>query len=419
VTVTATSLATFDAWFAGARAELSADLCDLVALPTLTPAEEIAFPWLGDRLGAIGCTVTLEPRHPSLAGHPDANRNPWLALEASTRGALHAELAGGPATPRVLFSAHIDVVPGGRHYPDAFNPVVRSGAVHGRGTADTKGNIVMLMGALSFLREQGIVPTRHVAIDFVNEEEVGGNGALSTLLHGREAEEVVVLEPTSLEVFHGHRGCLEFSLHVRGRSTHMGCDRGWSAIDGAVQFIDALRLVEADLIVEAASDPDFGSWPRPLQINVGAIHGGEWHGSTPEDCVVSGAFGFLPQTSPRDVQRLLEGARAAIADPVSAGASEFVFGGIHNDAYRGRSHGPVARRLRQAALRVGIPPRPPRAWNVSCDARLYHHVGGLPTVIWGCGDLGAAHSNHELLAIDELRLGIATLVEFLTEGTEA
>lgn len=409
------SNAVFESWMHESRAGFIDDLCELVAIPTCSPLENAAHGWLRGRCEALGAHVLEEPRHPALIGHSAANHNSHLKIPAEARSALHVRLPACGAPVRTLFSAHLDVVPTGPNFKDGFLPRLLDGAVVGRGTADTKGNIIMLLAALRFLHENGIARSREVAIDFVNEEEIGGNGALSTLLHGRTAEEVVVLEPTSLEVFHGHRGCLEFTTHVRGRATHMGSvEQGVSAIDGAFAFIKALKELETMLVKEARCDPDFGSWSRALQINIGAIAGGEWHGSVPEDCTVRGAFGFLPSLSVQKVQGLLEDLRRSLLETGAATEISFVYEGIHNEAYRGDLNAPVVNALRQAVRGVGGLRSEPRAWNVSCDARLYHHIGGLPTVVFGAGSLADSHSSHERLRLDEWERGVRALVAFLT-----
>lgn len=64
---------------------------------------------------------------------------------------LTATLPGPPDAPTVLLYTHYDVVPEGE--PElwdtpAFDPQLRDGAVHGRGVADSKANIVAILGAL-------------------------------------------------------------------------------------------------------------------------------------------------------------------------------------------------------------------------------------------------------------------------------
>jgi acetylornithine deacetylase len=274
----------------------------------------------------------------------------------------------------------------------------------------------MLLAALEFLLEADITRLRDVEVDLVIEEEIGGNGALSAVLHGRRVDEVVVLEPTGLEVFHGHRGCLEFVAELRGRGTHMGGPNGLSAITGAFEFAGAVRRLEQRILEEARTHPSFSGWERPVQINLGRIEGGEWHGSVPELCRVWCALGFLPERSVAEVKALLRKTVADLPDPWWRTHTRLEYDGIHNEGYLGDANAAVCEALRRATWRAGMPSAGPRAWNVSCDARLYARELGVPTVIYGVGSLAEAHSSHEQLPLDELESGALALIYFLTEG---
>ena len=106
------------------------------------------------------------------------------------------------------------------------------------------------------------------------EEEIGGNGTLSMVLHGVESDEVVVLETTELNVFRGQRGCLGFSIALTGRSAHMGSHTtGINAIEAAYDVLVALKAFEQEMLDEAGTDPDFSCWERPVKLNLGIIRG--------------------------------------------------------------------------------------------------------------------------------------------------
>ena len=408
----------FTDWMAGNRGGYLRALADLVAIDTCSPHEQRAFGWLRDFFADHGATVTTEPRHPDLAAHRDANRNAHSTLPDSERSNLRVSFPPAGAGVRTLFSAHVDVVPPGPEFASPYRSAVAGGFITGRGTADTKGNIVMLAAAHRFATRSGRPLTRQAELDLVIEEEIGGNGALSAVLYGRRADEAVVLEPTGLEVFHGHRGCLEFTATFTGRSSHMGGD-GLSAIDGALQFVALLKELEATLIGQARRDACFAGWRRPVQINVGAIDGGEWHGSVPERCRLRCSFGFHPEYSVPDIRSMLAELLTRLPRPWSRGRAVLEYTGIHNGAYLADPDVAVARDLRAAARAAGVAATERRAWNVSCDARLYQRHLDVPTVVFGAGSLRYAHSSAERLDIEEWTRGVAALATFLTSGDAA
>lgn len=403
----------FDRWIVERLPGFVGEIAELVAFDTTSPNEGRAVDWLRDYLTGLDAQVWLEPRHPDLRAHPAANHNAHLHRSNDDRGTLVAHWPGS-ADRHTLFSAHIDVVPAAPGFVRAFDPHLVDGALVGRGTADTKGNIVMLAAAIRYLAEVGC-PRCTVTLDLVVEEEIGGNGALSSVLHGRDVSEVVVLEPTGLEVFHGHRGCLEFTAHITGRASHMG-GIGVSAIFGALEFVTLLRELEGRLIDEAQLDPDFAHYDRPVQINVGTIRGGEWHGAIPEHCEVGGAFGFHPKYTVEDVRGLLEQLVQRLTDPWLREHVGLSYDGIHNGAYRGDPDSAVATRLCGAVKLAGRDVDRRRAWCVSCDARLYHDLLAVPVVVFGAGQLESAHSSAERLELDEFTRGVWALAVFLSRS---
>jgi acetylornithine deacetylase len=403
-------------WLDRHRATFVDEICALVAVDTTSPNEAAVHTWLRDYFAGLAGTVHHLPRHPDLFAHPAANHNEYRSMSPDERGSLRVEFPAPDAPPEVhtLFSAHIDVVPAGPDFRDAFAPRVVGDRIVGRGTADTKGNLVMLAAALRFLRDAGVPLRRRVSLDLVPEEEIGGNGALSSVLYGSDASDVVVLEPTSLEVFHGHRGCAGFTVDVRGRSSHMG-GRGVSAIDGAVELVTLVRELEEDLLREARTDPAFAGMDRPMQINIGMIDGGEWAGSVPERCTVRGFFGYHPRHSATAVLDFLRELVGRLGDPWLREHTVVSPYSIHNEAYLGDPDDAVAQGLRAAVRATGADVAERRAWNVSCDARLYQRLLGVPTVVFGAGSLVDAHSSHEGIDLTEWTRGVEALVTFLTE----
>jgi acetylornithine deacetylase/succinyl-diaminopimelate desuccinylase-like protein len=96
-----------------------------------------------------------------------------------TAPVIMGEIPAPPGAPTVLLYGHYDVVPAGDESlwrTPPFEPTVIDGAMYGRGTADTKGNIVACAGAL---RAWGGRPPVGVRVVVEGLEEVGG-AAFST-----------------------------------------------------------------------------------------------------------------------------------------------------------------------------------------------------------------------------------------------
>lgn len=396
-------------WAAAHRDHVATMIGHLAKIPTPAPREPDIYPAIAEYGRAVGLRSRIEPPHSRLAEHPDYTA-PFLPGGDKPRPNLRATFQR-EAAQSVLFSVHADVVPPFGH-PEPWTGRFDGERVHGRGTADTKANIVMVIEALRCMADLGIQPRANVAIDVVSDEEAGGNGALSTILHGCAADEVIVLEPTSLRVFSGHRGCLSFTVISESAPAHMGSAAAQAnPVQDSLEVISALRRLADVWLNEARSWPEFVPPPPPLQLNVSGIRAESWHGMSPVRCGVKVSLGFLPDRKPGQARAEI----TAAIDAVPGDARRTVlWEGIHNDAFLAAASSPVGARLRRSAGRHGVGELQPRGWHVSCDARLYAGVAGLDTAIFGCGDLGEAHTDHESVAVDQVLDGIAIVVDFLS-----
>lgn len=408
----------FDRFFDARRPAIAADLCEYISLNTQTPHESECFAFLARYLEPLGAPLQTRDRHPLLSAHPDLSPHPDARTEGGPSSGFAVFENGHGATTTTRFNAHIDVVPASPEDPAAFEPRVDAEAIWGRGACDTKGSLVMLAEAMRFIGDEGVSAGKRVELDLPAEEEIGGNGTLSNILYGGRVDEAICLEPTGLEVFRGHRGCLTFSVDMVGRSVHMGeAASGVSAIEGAVAMMASLRELEGVLLQQARSHDAFARWEWPLSLNIGKINGGEWSGTVPERCTLVGDLGFLPTHSLEDVEGLIREACAKAAEVWPGGSHRVRFHrGLRNDACLTAESAPV---VEEWAGLTGVLASHIAGWNVSCDARHYVHAMGVPTIVVGPGSLKNAHSAHEHVAWSELREGVWMLAQYVARERAA
>ncbi len=116
---------------------------------------------------------------------------------------------------RVIFNAHLDVVPAP---PEQFQPRLEGSRLYGRGAADMKASA--LIQAMVFRDLAGTL-TYPIALQLVTDEEVGGrNGTLHQLEHGVSGEFVIIGEQSRLRVVTESKGMLTAYLRAEGRSGH-------------------------------------------------------------------------------------------------------------------------------------------------------------------------------------------------------
>jgi acetylornithine deacetylase len=319
-------------------------------------------------------------------------------------------LAGSGGGQSAILNTHTDVVPAPA---SMFAATIRDGLVRGRGACDAKGQVVTAVLALRALRELGVELRGGVEAQFVVEEEAGGNGSLAAIIGGRRADAAVVLEPTGLVPRSANRGAAWFKLTVDGRSVHMGqYHEGVSAFDELVGLLPVVREYEAGLRQSSKGVAGFQDEPSPVVVNIGRIRAGEWPSTVPGECVAEGGIAFLTNRTARQIEAEIRDLIAARARPWAREHARFVLAGLRNEAFETPAADPAVRAFRAAAEEV-LGPRPVEGWNASCDARLFFHRGGMPTVVFGAGDLRQAHAADEEIRLQDIGRAAEVLVRFL------
>lgn len=300
---------------------------------------------------------------------------------------------------RVILAPHLDTV-GFPVLDEQLQPRLDKGRIHGRGACDTKGCVAAMFRALLQVARSGLRP-QQTEILFVGliDEENGQAGSRHFALHGPKADLAVVGEPTRLRVITAHKGDVWLSLKTRGRSAH-----GATPHLGRNAIRTMARVVE---VIEGEYGPSLQQRRHPLlgaaTVNVGSIQGGSQPNIVPDQCVISVDRRTLPGETEADVRRELrqhlrrhqlavtfENLRLAPCPPLETAPDL-----------------PLVRQLCRSA-------RQKRTWGVDyfCDAAPLA-AGGIPSIVFGPGDIAQAHTADEWISVDSLNRGTAILENFL------
>lgn len=408
----------FEKWISANENRITKDLLSLLQINTVSPNEESAYEFIKNYVNKINFKAKKEFLHKDLKKHKSFTNHPMSCMtpERFNIKILNKIPLNDPSK-KVLFNVHLDTVPETTNPPKASDTESENGFIYGRGACDTKNNIIMLVEAIRFLIENDIQIKKQIEIDLVIEEEISGNGTLSSILNGAKADLVIVMEPTNLLVYRGHRGCITATVEVKGKSVHMGSDEtGVSAIKCIVYTMNSLKKLELKMLKEASRNKDYKIWKKPLQINFGKIFGGEWPGSVPEKCTLVSNIGFLQNYSLKQVKILIDEFCHTTEDEWTNRNTKVEFNGLHNNAYVVNENDNNIKEILSCLNRWGISQSKSFGWRVSCDAHLYFDLLNVPTLIFGCGDLSDAHSDHERISLQELELGIGILADYLSSS---
>jgi acetylornithine deacetylase len=386
---------------------LLAALAELVAIPSLdgTPEEIRVQEAAAAIMRRAGLAVRVwEIDLPALFAHPACS---WEVPRERALGVV-GELGADRGGRSLIFNGHLDVVPAGDPanwtYP-AFSATVADGRVYGRGAVDMKAGVCCAIFAAKALHDAGVRLRGRLQVQTVVGEEDGGLGTLAAIVAGNTADAAVITEPTQLRVAPLQAGAHNFRLTVRGLSAH-GCVReeGVSAIELFAPLHRAILELERERS-ERLRHPLLARYRTPYPICIGTVRAGTWASSEAESLVAEGRFGVAPGEDPMAARRELEAAvlRAAAAEPWLREHPPLVewWGGTFDPAETPADH-PVVAALAEGYAAANGAPTALEGMTYGADMRLLVNVGGVPTVMFGPGDVRMSHRPDEYVPIADM-----------------
>ncbi|MEN3282295.1 MAG: succinyl-diaminopimelate desuccinylase [Solirubrobacteraceae bacterium] len=292
-------------------------------------------------------------------------------------------LAGATAhgeRPLVLLAGHLDTVPAQGNLPGR-----RDGeAVHGLGAADMKGAVaVMLELALSGVGGDGFTVDLGYVL-FPREELPFGESALTALLERepglREAELVVVMEPTANAIHAGCLGNINATWTFHGRAGHSA--RPWLADN-------AIHRAAKGILAVAELEPiphDFGGLRFTEVVSVTRIAGGIASNVIPGEAVATVNYRYAPGRSAADAEAWLH----ELCDP---------YGTLVIEGNAPSAPVAVGNPLAQRLIATGdLAVEAKQAWTPVAEFA----AAGVDAVNLGPGDPAQAHAREEHVRVEAL-----------------
>lgn len=365
-------------------------LAELIALPSVNPAflpprhPQAGEGRMAEYLAALGARAGLDIEFQPVLPH-----RPNLLARLRPAGKIRRT---------ILLAPHLDTVNVAQ--ADQFTPRTQGGRMFGRGACDTKGSVAAFFSALCDLALAGARP-RETEIIFVGlvDEEHGQSGSRFLADRIFKADLAIVGEPTRLALATAHKGSVWLAVETRGRSAH-----------GATPWFGKNAVHEMALVVDAL-ETDFAVRLRkrrhPLlghgSVSVGTIAGGTQTNIVPDRCLINVDRRTLPGESEaatrREVAAFLRARK--LKAKVSTVKLKPCFP-LETDARL-----PLVRQFLRSLGQAR-----PEGLHYFCDAAVLAR-GGIPSVVFGPGDIAQAHTADEWISIAQLERAREMLLGFL------
>jgi acetylornithine deacetylase/succinyl-diaminopimelate desuccinylase-like protein len=306
----------------------------------------------------------------------------------------------GRISQRILLAPHLDTVGVNPLDEALLKPILKNGRLYGRGACDTKGSVAAMFTALCRTANSVHRPTQtEIIFAGLVDEENNQSGSRALVAAKLQANLAIVGEPTNLQVVTAHKGNLWLQLKTHGKAAHGACpELGRNAVHEMARIVD---LLETDYAASLRhrSHPLLGN----PTVNVGFIRGGTQPNIVPACCTIQVDRRTLPGETEQSVRREIKALlrkndlKAALADTK----------GVPCLPMETDSSIPLVQSFLRSCGQtktVGV--------RYFCDASVLSS-GGIPSIVFGPGDIAQAHTSDEWISLKALEQGEDLLAKFL------
>ena len=295
----------------------------------------------------------------------------------------------------LLFEAHMDTVSIPSDARSTTVPAVEGSRLYGRGACDTKGSLAAMICAIkAILDETGELPVNVYFIGAV-DEEYRAKGVYDLIKKPIKADGAVIGEPTSLDVVIAHKGVYRFHLVTKGKSVQSS--KPHQGINAIYKMIDVIQIIRGRL------QDSYKGKGHPLTgdptVSVGIIQGGKEVNTVPNLCSIDVDRRVVPGETRCDVEKEFNDIIMLLKeqDPQFDAVIENPF---FDPPLNTSEHSRIVQTMKGICKEVigkervvGVP--------YGSDASKIATIG-IPSIVFGPGDISNAHSAQEYVEIEEL-----------------
>ena len=303
--------------------------------------------------------------------------------------------------PAVLVEAHMDTVGvAGWFDGSPYDLTEKEGKYFGRGACDTKASLAVFM-LLARTLAQADTPLRHSLVFAATVDEESkqlGAFKLAELVGELNIVAAITGEPTQSTLITKHKGACRYSIESQGKAAHgSNPELGENAIYKIARIVEKL-----DRYAELLSQED-RAFIEKGSLNVGKVTGGIGFNIVPDSCTI-------------DVDRRLgigesmEEAREGIETIVRSEAKTKVSTFLERPALNTENDNWFPQALAKSAEKAGSQTDFKEVAFMTNGVA--YSAAGIPTVVFGPGDIEQAHKADEFVEDGEMERSLSILKNF-------
>jgi formylaminopyrimidine deformylase len=331
-------------------------------------------------------------------------------------------LRGSSGGRSLILTGHIDTVPFGNVKEwtgeDPLSGRVEGGKLFGRGACDMKSGIASMFKAVEAIQHSGFALNGDLTIESVVGEETFDHalGTSAAIERGYRADAAILTEPTSLTIQPVSTGILLLRITVDGKATHAtardlmiragggGDEVGVNAIEKAIKVIQLLQQLEESWAF-TKKHPLFNPGHFTIHPGVidGAPHGHRYVAVVPDYCKIDYAIMYNPSESYQAVMKEIEDyvmTGAKLDTWLSKHPPKFEWQGAWPAGEIPADH-PICKVLSDSSELADKMRAKISGFPAPVDAPFLDQAG-VPTAIFGPGNLPQAHAENEYVEVEQL-----------------
>lgn len=316
-------------------------------------------------------------------------KNDFLSLVLSNRKTLN---------PDIILNGHLDVV---KAEDEEFDPKIKSGKLYGRGAADMKSQVAVMMNVFKDAVRNDI--NKSVALMLTGDEELSGSNGTGYLLDEIGYRCKIAIIPDgghNFELVVKEKGGFWIKINARGKSAHGS--RTWlgeNAILKLMKFYYELEEVFPPLKKSKKIYQD------GISVNLGMIQGGKSINSVPDSAEMFLDVRYSEKIHKRDIVKAVR--RLSRKHKLDFEFTEVV------EMLETDSKDPYLRKFKNILKKTIYKPVVISKETGASDARFFSRYG-IPAIITA-PDSGNLHGKGEWIKLADLPKLHNLIKKFITE----